>query len=41
MTGNPATGFNGDNYYGISAITTVNQWITSTPGLTVAEAYAI
>jgi hypothetical protein len=40
-TGTPPTGFNGYNYYGISAITGVNQWITSTPGLTVAEAYAI
>jgi prepilin-type N-terminal cleavage/methylation domain-containing protein len=32
---------NGYNYYGISAITEVNQWITSNPALTVAEAYAI
>jgi prepilin-type N-terminal cleavage/methylation domain-containing protein len=35
------TSVNGLNYYGLSAITEVNQWITSTPALTVAEAYAI
>jgi prepilin-type N-terminal cleavage/methylation domain-containing protein len=41
VSGSPPQGFNGLNYFGISAITNVNTWITSTPGLTAAEAYAI